>query len=79
MDFLGIGPLEFLLILLIAFLFFGPEKLPELAVKAGRIYRNVKKSYSQLSKTITEEIAAERKKSSSSEIPDKTSDTANNP
>lgn len=79
MDFLGIGPLEFLLILLIAFLFFGPEKLPELAVKAGRIYRNVKKSYSQLSKTITEEIAAERKKSGSSEIPDKTSDTVNNP
>jgi len=79
MDFLGIGPFEFILILLLGFLFFGPEKLPEMAVKAGRHYRSLKQSYSQLSKTITDDIAAEVKKDGSRKTPHNPADKSQNP
>ena len=59
MNFMGIGPLEILLILLIGFLFFGPEKLPEMAAKVGRLYRNFKKASFDLNKTIAEELPTE--------------------
>ena len=59
MDFMGIGPLEILVILILGFLFLGPEKLPQVVAKAGRIYRNFKKATFDLSKSITEEIPTE--------------------
>ena len=61
MDFIGIGPLELLLILLLGFLFFGPDKLPGMAAKAGRLYRNFKKASFDLSKTITQELPTENR------------------
>lgn len=61
MDFMGIGPLEILLVLILGFLFLGPEKLPEMAAKAGRLYRNFKKATFDLSKSITEESPTENK------------------
>ncbi len=61
MDFMGIGPLELILILILAFLFFGPEKLPGMAAKAGKLYRNFRKASFDLSKTISEELSAEDK------------------
>jgi TatA/E family protein of Tat protein translocase len=60
MNFLGMGTLELLLILIFAFLFFGPEKLPEIAAKAGRLYRNLRKATSDLGRSITEEISEEK-------------------
>ena len=59
MDFMGIGPFELILILILAFLFFGPEKLPGMAAKAGRLYRNFRKSASELGKTISEDLSNE--------------------
>ena len=61
MDFMGIGPFELILILILAFLFFGPEKLPGMAAKAGRLYRNFRKATFDLSKTISEELSVEEK------------------
>ena len=61
MDFLGIGPLELVLILILGFLFFGPEKLPGMAAKAGKLYRNFRKATSDLGKTISEDISKEVK------------------
>ena len=61
MDFMGIGPLELLLVLIIGFLLLGPEKLPAMAAKAGQLYRNFKKATFDLSKTITEDLSAEKK------------------
>ena len=61
MSFLGMGPLEILLILILGFLFFGPEKLPQMAAKAGRLYRNFKKASFDLSKSITSEVDSEGK------------------
>jgi len=61
MDFMGIGPFELLLVLIIGFLLLGPEKLPEMAAKAGRLYRNLKRATFDLSKTITEDVSSEKK------------------
>jgi TatA/E family protein of Tat protein translocase len=58
MDFLGIGPFELLLILVLAFLFFGPEKLPGMAAKAGRLYRRFKKASSEFSRSFTEDLSS---------------------
>jgi len=60
MNFLGIGPLEIAIILILAFLFFGPEKLPGMAAKAGKLYRNFRKATFDLSKTITDEVSTEK-------------------
>lgn len=61
MDFFNIGPFELILILLLAFLFFGPDKLPSMAAKAGKMYRDFRKATFDLSKTISEEISHETK------------------
>lgn len=43
MGFLGMGPMELTVILVVALIIFGPDKLPEMAGKAGRILRDFKK------------------------------------
>ena len=64
MDFLGMGPFEILLVLIIGSLFLGPEKLPAMAAKAGGWYRKLTKATSNLAKSLTEEISAEAKATS---------------
>ncbi|MBM3148903.1 MAG: hypothetical protein FJ008_06710 [Chloroflexi bacterium] len=59
MDFLGLGPLEILLVLILGFLFIGPDKLPGIAAKAGELYRKFRKATFDLTKSITEEVSAE--------------------
>ena len=61
MDFLGIGPLELILVLVLGFLFFGPDKLPNFALRAGKLYQSFRKATSDLGKTITADVAAELK------------------
>jgi len=78
MDFMGIGPFELILILILAFLFFGPEKLPGMASKAGRLYRNFRKSASEWGKTISEDISTDvevKKESKSPDIPESNKNT----
>jgi len=60
-DFLGLGPLEILLVLILGFLFLGPEKLPGIAAKAGELYRKFTKATFDLTKSITEEVSKETK------------------
>jgi sec-independent protein translocase protein TatA len=59
MDLITVGPLEIVIILLIAFLLLGPEKLPDIAAKAGKIYRNLTRSAEDMTRTIKEDIEAE--------------------
>jgi len=60
-DFMGLGPLEILLVLILGFIFLGPEKLPGMAAKAGEWYRKFQKATFDLSKSVSEEIAKETK------------------
>jgi len=59
MDFLGLGPLEILTILIVGFLIFGPEKLPGIAAKAGKWYRKLTGTTSNIARTINEEVSKE--------------------
>jgi len=58
MDFFGIGPLELLLILLIALIIFGPEKLPGIGRTMGKTMRNLKKATFDLTTQVTKELEA---------------------
>ncbi|AGY57309.1 twin-arginine translocase TatA/TatE family subunit [Gloeobacter kilaueensis] len=42
MELFGVGPLELVVIGLVALLVFGPKKLPELAQNVGRLMRGLK-------------------------------------
>lgn len=59
MDFMGIGFLELLLILVLSVIFIGPDKLPEIAAKAGQLFRGFRKATFDLTKSITEELPTE--------------------
>ena len=60
MNFLDIGPIEFLVVLLIGFLIFGPEKLPGMAAKVGRSWNQFKKASFDFTKTISEEAELDK-------------------
>lgn len=51
----GIGIPELALILVIAIIVFGPEKLPEIAKAIGKIFNEFKKATEDVKETITEE------------------------
>jgi len=56
-DILGIGPLELVLILVIALMVFGPDKLPEIGAKLGKGVRELRQLSREISagvNTITE-------------------------
>jgi sec-independent protein translocase protein TatA len=59
MDFLGLGPFEILTVLIVAFLIFGPEKLPGMAAKAGQWYRKFTRTASNITRAINEEMSVE--------------------
>jgi TatA/E family protein of Tat protein translocase len=61
MDFMGIGALEVIVILLLGFLVFGPEKLPGIASKLGKWYRNFTRAANNFTQTLNEEISEEKK------------------
>ncbi|MCI4397976.1 MAG: twin-arginine translocase TatA/TatE family subunit [Acidobacteria bacterium] len=52
----SVGTPEILLILLIALLVFGPQKLPELGKSLGRAVREFKKASSELQETLEREV-----------------------
>lgn len=60
------GPLEIILIIIIALLLFGPERLPGMAAKAGKIIRNINRATSDLNKTISRELIIENNVNSDS-------------
>ena len=64
MDILGIGPLELVLILVIALMVFGPDKLPEIGAKLGKGVRELRQLSREISagvNTITEPMEELRK------------------
>ena len=55
--FFGIGIWEILLIFVLVMIFVGPKKLPEMASKLGRAYRNLKRASQDLTSELTKEVS----------------------
>ncbi|MDP3879005.1 MAG: twin-arginine translocase TatA/TatE family subunit [Dehalococcoidales bacterium] len=62
MGFLDMGPMEILLILIVALIIWGPDKLPELARTVGKTLRTFRKATSDLTSVVTRELDLEEKK-----------------
>jgi sec-independent protein translocase protein TatB len=56
MNFLGVGPSELLVILVVALVFVGPERLPRLAADIARTIREIRKYTSSISAEFGEVI-----------------------
>lgn len=56
MNFLGIGPAELIVILVIALIFVGPERLPKLAADLARTIREIRKYTGSLAAEFNEVI-----------------------
>ena len=56
--FLDISGGELLVIMLVVFLVFGPDKMPEMARKAGRLMNQMKKASSDLTREFQKETSA---------------------
>ena len=52
----GMGFAEILIIVVIAILFLGPDKLPETMVEIAKFFRNVKKTVSSAKASLEEEL-----------------------
>ncbi|HAL49157.1 MAG: twin-arginine translocase TatA/TatE family subunit [SAR202 cluster bacterium] len=55
MNFLGMGPMEILLVLLIAFIFLGPEKMMDAAKLLGKAVREGRRIMAELPKVVIED------------------------
>jgi len=54
----GLGTGELLLILLVAFLVFGPDHLPELMYRTGRTLREVQRNYQEVVESLQKDLVA---------------------
>jgi sec-independent protein translocase protein TatB len=59
MNFLGMGPLELLLIVVLALIVFGPARLPEIMAQVGKAIGDFRRATSQLSDEFNRTIQAE--------------------
>ena len=59
MDFLSVGASEILMILLVALLVVGPNKVVGLAQSLGKVMRSIKKASSELTSAVTREMQIE--------------------
>lgn len=59
MDFYGIGLQEIFIVLLIALIVVGPQRLPQMALKLGQIMRRLRMVTSEMARDITEEVNRE--------------------
>ncbi|MFQ5827370.1 MAG: twin-arginine translocase TatA/TatE family subunit [Dehalococcoidia bacterium] len=61
MDLMGMGPLEIIVILVVALAIFGPQRMAEISRTLGKAVRKFRRVSSELTKTLTEEGAPEDK------------------
>ena len=61
MDFMSIGSSEILMIILVAVLVVGPNRIVEISRTMGKIMRAIKKTTAELTTAVTKEIELEEK------------------
>ena len=61
MGFFGIGTGEVLLILIVALIIWGPNRLPEIARTLGKAVRTLKKASFDLTNAVTREVEGEER------------------
>ena len=61
MDFFGLGFWEIVLILLVALIVLGPNKLPDIARTLGKTLRSLRKATSDFTTILTKEMNGEEK------------------
>ena len=59
MNFLGMGPMELMVILVLALIVFGPGKLPEIAGQVGRAVRDFRRMTGDLSSEFNRTLSLE--------------------
>ncbi len=59
MNILGIGPMELLLIIVLALIVLGPEKLPQVMAQVGKAFDELRRATTQLSDEFNRTIQAE--------------------
>src|SRR5579859_4016336 len=59
MNFLGMGPMELLLIVVLALIVFGPARLPEIMAQVGKAIGDFRRATSELSDEFNRTIQAE--------------------
>ena len=55
MNFMGIGPMEVMVIITVAIIILGPAKAVDMAKSAGKMAREVRRSFADLSSTLEKE------------------------
>ena len=71
MDFMSVGTSEILMILLVAILVVGPNRVVEMARTLGKIMRSIKKASFDLTSAVSRELDLENKEKPESTTTDK--------
>jgi TatA/E family protein of Tat protein translocase len=81
MNILGMGPLELLVILGLALIVFGPEKLPEIGGQIGRALRDFRRTTGELSEEFNRnlKLELEERKAQTDRSSAETSETSGQP
>ncbi|MFN8636281.1 MAG: twin-arginine translocase TatA/TatE family subunit [Chloroflexota bacterium] len=69
MNFLGMGPMELMVILVLALIVFGPGKLPEIAGQVGRVVRDFRRMTGDLSSEFNRTLSLEIEERRAAEAP----------
>jgi TatA/E family protein of Tat protein translocase len=64
-NFLGMGPMELVLIMVLALIVFGPGKLPEIASQMGKMVRDFRNATSDLSSEFNKSFSLETQEGAS--------------
>jgi sec-independent protein translocase protein TatA len=79
MNFLGMGPMELMMILVLALIVFGPGKLPEIAGQVGRVVRDFRRTTSELSSEFSRTLSLEVEERKSTRAPAAATEAAYEP